>query len=114
MRLLNIGTSIAVLTCSSLAFAGWQDPGVAPPSVYMPAAESTLPPTLGPPTLGPPACCPQVVTAAPIAAVPIGYRPLVALRPLPPTYAVGRGILGQPKVYVPGQPVRNFVRYLSP
>ena len=109
MRLLNIGTSIAVLTCSSLAFAGWQDPSVTPPSVYMPAAESTLPPTLGPP-----ACCPPVVGAAPLAAAPIGYRPLVALRPLPPAYAVGRGILGQPKVYAPGQPVRNFVRYLSP
>jgi hypothetical protein len=47
-------------------------------------------------------------------AAPVGYRPLVALRPLPPAYAVGRGILGQPKVYVPGQPVRNFVRYISP
>lgn len=109
MRLLNIGTSIAVLACSSLAFAGWQDPAVAPPSVYMPAADSTLPPTLGPP-----ACCPQAVSAAPVVAAPVGYRPLVALRPLPPTYAVGRGILGQPKVYVPGQPLRNFVRYLSP
>ena len=109
MRLLNLGTSIAVLACcSSWAFAGLQDPVMGPPAVYMPA-DATVPPTLGPP-----ACCPSVVTAAPVVAPPIGYRPLMALRPLPPTYAVGRGILGQPKVYVPGQPVRNFVRYLSP
>jgi hypothetical protein len=27
---------------------------------------------------------------------------------------VGQGILGQPKAYVPGQGVRNFIRYLTP
>jgi hypothetical protein len=55
-----------------------------------------------------------MVGPAPVVAAPVGYRPIVALRPLPPAYAVGRGIVGQPKVYVPGQPLRNFVRYLSP
>ncbi len=44
------------------------------------------------------------------------------LRPIPiaPTapavpagYTVGRGLIGQPKLYKPGQPVRNFLRYIS-
>jgi len=42
------------------------------------------------------------------------YRPLVPLMPVPGQYYVGRGVVGQPKVYVPGQPIRNFLRYLSP
>ena len=42
------------------------------------------------------------------------YRPIVALRPMPTGYYVGRGIIGQPKLYVPGQPIRNFVRWLTP
>jgi len=42
------------------------------------------------------------------------YRPVIALAPAPKTYVVGRGVLGQPKVYVPAQPVRNFLRWLSP
>ena len=29
-------------------------------------------------------------------------------------YFHGRGIIGQPKLYVSGQPIRNFLRYLSP
>jgi hypothetical protein len=32
---------------------------------------------------------------------------------LPPNSYVGRGIFGQPKVYVPGQPIRNALRYLT-
>ena len=42
------------------------------------------------------------------------YRPVVTLTRMPGQYFVGRGIIGQPKVYVPGQPVRNFFRYISP
>lgn len=33
--------------------------------------------------------------------------------PLPSSYYVGRGLLGQPKLYVPGQPIRNTLRWLS-
>ena len=41
-----------------------------------------------------------------------------AFRPVPgPTvpdgYVVGRGLIGQPKLYKPGQPMRNLLRYLS-
>jgi hypothetical protein len=46
--------------------------------------------------------------------------PVRALRPIVPPvapapgYVVGRGLIGQPKLYVPGQPVRNVLRYLTP
>ncbi len=42
------------------------------------------------------------------------FRPIVSLTPAPANVMIGQGILGQPKVYVPGQPVRNFLRYLTP
>jgi hypothetical protein len=42
------------------------------------------------------------------------YQPLVPIVSAPPSYYVGRGVIGQPKMYVPGQPIRNFFRYLSP
>jgi hypothetical protein len=42
------------------------------------------------------------------------FRPLIPNYSMPPVLYVGQGILGQPKVYVPGQPIRNALRYLSP
>ena len=42
------------------------------------------------------------------------YRPIVTLRNLPAGTYLGQGIVGQPKAYVDGQPVRNFIRYISP
>lgn len=32
---------------------------------------------------------------------------------LPRDYVVGRNVIGEPKLFRPGQPVRNFLRYLS-
>ncbi|GAB5403556.1 MAG: hypothetical protein Aurels2KO_17870 [Aureliella sp.] len=43
-----------------------------------------------------------------------GYSPLFTLGQENYNVALGRGIIGQPTVYVAGQPVRNFLRYLSP
>lgn len=43
----------------------------------------------------------------------VTYKPLVPLMTVPQQYYFGRGIIGQPKIYVPGQPIRNFLRYLS-
>ncbi|MEC8555550.1 MAG: hypothetical protein VXZ82_11145 [Planctomycetota bacterium] len=43
-----------------------------------------------------------------------GYSPLLSLGQEGYNVQVGRGIVGQPTVYVPGQPVRNFLRYLFP
>lgn len=41
------------------------------------------------------------------------YKPLVPMMAVPQQYYFGRGIIGQPKLYVPGQPIRNVLRYLS-
>lgn len=42
------------------------------------------------------------------------WQPVLPLRGVPDNYFVGQGILGQPKVYVDGEPIRNFVRYILP
>ncbi|MFO1063360.1 MAG: hypothetical protein U0892_05785 [Pirellulales bacterium] len=43
-----------------------------------------------------------------------GYRPLFSLGQENYNVQLGRGIIGQPTVYVQGQPFRNFFRYISP
>jgi hypothetical protein len=44
----------------------------------------------------------------------VPWRPVVNIRNMPDNYVVGQGIIGQPKVYVPQQPLRNFIRYITP
>lgn len=91
-------------------------PTVLQPSVVV--SESTPAPTPAgqawPPAVFPPASAP--VYAHPPQPVPppvTAYRPLVPVAPPPAQYYLGRGLFGQPKLYVPEQPVRNFLRYLS-
>lgn len=43
-----------------------------------------------------------------------GYRPLISLGQENYNVQLGRGLFGQPTVYVPGQYVRNFLRYIFP
>jgi hypothetical protein len=43
-----------------------------------------------------------------------GPRPIFTLGQENYNVQLGQGIIGQPTVYVPGQPIRNFFRYLSP
>jgi len=43
-----------------------------------------------------------------------GPQPLIRLRTLPQNTYLGQGILGQPTAYVPGEPVRNILRYIMP
>lgn len=43
-----------------------------------------------------------------------GYSPLFSLGQDNYNVVLGRGLIGQPTVYVPGQPFRNFFRYISP
>ncbi len=43
-----------------------------------------------------------------------GYRPLIGFGQSLSNAYLGRGIIGQPTAFVAGQPVRNFLRYLSP
>jgi hypothetical protein len=93
-------------------------PTVLQPSVVVSeSASSSVPTPAGqtwPPTVFPPASAP--VYAHPPQPVPppvTAYRPLVPVAPPPAQYYLGRGLFGQPKLYVPEQPVRNFLRYLS-
>lgn len=74
--------------------------------VYPPAG--MVPGTYVPPTLTP--------NLAPGAYSPnnSGYTPFFSLGQENYNVQLGRGIIGQPTVYVPGQPIRNFMRYLSP
>ncbi len=64
------------------------------------AAPVTYAPQVAPPTLA----------YAPTA----GCQPLFTLGQDLSRVQVGQGIIGQPKAYVPGQSVRNFVRYFTP
>jgi hypothetical protein len=88
-------------------------------SVWYPAG-TVAPPVLpsrgavgeaAPPAVPAPLLVPPAWNVAPATVV---YRPLIPVVPMPANYQLGRGILGQPTVYVPGQPVRNFLRYLAP
>lgn len=79
-----------------------------PPATPLPSS------TAWPPVVLPPANTPVSAHSPQLVAPPVtAYRPLVPVAPPPPNYYLGRGIFGQPKLYVPEQPVRNFLRYLS-
>jgi hypothetical protein len=108
--------SPAVTSLDRGATAGWRH--VPPPAVRV-AKVPTMAPAVGPwlPTngqnLAPPAV--RMVEPTPMGAgVVHTFKPVMALPPTATGYQLGHGLLGQPKVYVPGQPIRNFVRYLSP
>lgn len=101
------------------------------------AASGTSQPAAGVPSrivLPPPATSfsdtgqPAVTTARPYLLLPPPPQTIVTQRPLvtssppnpvaapapAPAYRVGRGLLGQPKLYVPSQPIRNALRFLTP
>lgn len=80
-------------------------PGITGPSF---PATGAVPNTFAPPTL-PPNLTPGLYTPD-----NAGYTPLLSLGQENYNVLLGRGIIGQPTVYVPGQPFRNFLRYLSP
>lgn len=56
---------------------------------------------------------PQTLPPGPFVPSP-GFRPLFTLGQNPYNAQLGQGIIGQPKAYVPGQSIRNFLRYLTP
>jgi len=88
-------------------------PGVPPVTYSASPAPLLLPPPPSPwstPVVAVPAGTAVAAPGAPV----VTYRPLVPVIPMPGQYYLGRGVLGQPKLYVPNQPLRNFVRYLSP
>ncbi len=131
MRRLGLVTlGLGLLTL--LPSATWAEDAVPGGTCCTPATVTwvpvrTLRPVLAPVvTCRPVSCCPAPVpqTYAPQSAAPaqtsyqpVSPAPLVVYQPVVaagPQYVLGRGILGQPKLYVEGQPVRNFLRWLSP
>lgn len=79
----------------------------APPAPTIPTT-GAVPGTYVPPTLTP------NLTPGLYSPDNSGYAPLFSLGQENYNVQLGRGIIGQPTVYVPGQPVRNFLRYLFP
>lgn len=77
------------------------------PSVNYPGT-GAVPGTYVPPTLT------QNLTPNLYSANNSGYSPLFSLGQENYNVLLGRGLIGQPTVYVPGQPFRNFFRYISP
>jgi hypothetical protein len=84
-------------------------PGVnCAPGIPSNGVPSYVPGAVAPPTL-PPNLTPGLYTPD-----NSGYRPLFSLGQENYNVQLGRGIIGQPTVYVSGQPIRNFLRYISP
>ena len=77
------------------------------PATYNQPAAFVPPPATVAPPLAMPGSAPYIPNNA-------GYRPLFTLGQDTYNAQLGRGIIGQPTAYVPGQPMRNFLRYLSP
>lgn len=78
------------------------------PGIPVAGVPQVVPGAVAPPTL-PPNLTPQLYTPD-----NAGFKPLVSLGQENYNVLLGRGIIGQPTVYVPGQPFRNFFRYLAP
>jgi hypothetical protein len=79
----------------------------APPTAYpaeIPSAATTAPVTVLPPTTTTP---PRAATGAPA-------RALISLGQETYPVQVGQGLWGQPVAYVPGQGIRNWLRYFFP
>jgi hypothetical protein len=98
-NLLVVAMVLVVVSVAATAEAGW----VVPPRVataYYPVAPVVVAPA------------PVVIAPAPVV-VP---RPVVVARPVvvPAPVVYGRPVIVRPRVYVPGQPVRNAVRFALP
>ena len=78
------------------------------PNIPSNGVPQLVPGAVAPPTL-PPNLTPQLYTPN-----NAGFKPLFSLGQENYNVQLGRGVIGQPTVYVPGQPVRNFLRYISP
>jgi hypothetical protein len=57
---------------------------------------------------------PNAPAAMAVTNMPVGWSPLISLGQDRYNVQLGRGIIGQPVAYVPGQWFRNFLRYVSP
>ena len=101
---------------------GTYRPPVVSPSVVSPSVVS--PSVVAPSVVAPSVVAPSVVAPSVVASPPVYIAPVPTTVARPVTVAaptvlyrpavVGSGIGGLPTVYVPGQPVRNALRYVLP
>ncbi len=78
------------------------------PAAIYPTAYQQCAPGLAPPTL------PPNLSMGTYSPNNSGYKPLFSLGQENYNVMLGRGLIGQPTVYVPSQPIRNFLRYIFP
>lgn len=71
-----------------------------------------VPPTSAP--LAPPMIVRQAPVCNPVTAAPYAPAPVAALPGARPGMTVRRGLLGQPVIHMPGQPLRNIMRFVTP
>ncbi len=82
-----------------------------PTGEVYPYPESQAAPAATIPSLG--STLPMPTVPGPLIGRSPTLQPLLKLQNLPPGTYVGQGIVGQPKAYVDGQPLRNLLRYFS-
>ena len=108
------GGGVDNCACAPTSFAGpVVDPCATAAFVQNPYPQQALPPQAYAP---PQAFSPQAFVQPSIAPQPpvvLGQNP-AGLGTGPPGHYIGRGIIGQPKLYVAGQPVRNALRFITP
>ncbi len=100
--------------CGQLMQASYQGPVYQGPAYQGPVTPIAATPVVTQPTIMPipAASTPQFVPAYYDGGV--GYKPLLSFGQEYSPVVLGRGIIGQPTAYVPGQSFRNFLRYLAP
>ena len=91
---------------------GQQQAPLGLPPIGPPAAN--LVPQINPP-VGSPMVAPNLQTPGSNSILLSGQnQPEIRFQNMPPGVYYGKGILGQPKAYVDGQPGRNFLRFIFP
>ncbi len=94
-----------------VAATGWQSPSTSYVATPAPAAYIAPTAQVAPPVAGVPVI-PDASTMPKGSGVP--RHSLISFGQDRNPIVVGQGILGQPVAYVPGQPVRNWIRYVFP
>lgn len=87
-------------------------PGIYPTSYLQ--TSGTLPPASNAGAAAPAVACPPSQAQPIYSTNNAGYQPMMTMGQEGYNVQIGRGLLGQPTVYVPGQPMRNFLRYIFP
>jgi len=101
-----------VLVLGSVSYAGWY---VVPPAIYGYYPYYAAAPVYAypPPVVAAPQVAYSPVLPAPqVMYAPVAPAPILAPAPVP--YWYGRPVVVRSKVYLPGRPVRNVVRFVVP